>query len=271
MEINKNVLDHYERENENDRLNRSIGLLEFHRTKEIILRYLPKGRLNILDVGGATGPYAFWLSSLNHAVHLIEPVTKHVEIARKKNRNATNRLESISIGEARNLGFPDNTFDVVLCMGPLYHLVEVSEREKAILEAKRVLKSNGILFSAFISRFASLLDGYRSNLVSDQEYVEIMLDDVTSGKHRSSSDGTKYFTDAYLHHPKEMIHEICNVGFKVIDQVAIESFGWLLPNFSQRWENPAQKKILLESINLVEKEPSLMGVSTHIMVVSRKA
>ena len=156
MEINDRILDHYKANSEDERLQTDTGILEFIRTKEIIARFCQSDRMKILDIGGGTGPYAFWLSALKHEAHLIDPVEKHIKIAKEKNATTDYPLKSVLVGDARYLKYPDNTFDIVLLLGPLYHLTEVKERAKAILEAKRVLKTKGFLFSAFISRFVSL-------------------------------------------------------------------------------------------------------------------
>ena len=65
MELDK-IIKHYNENPETDRLDSPNGQLEFIRTKEIISRYLSKAPLKVLDVGGATGKYSFWLAELGH-------------------------------------------------------------------------------------------------------------------------------------------------------------------------------------------------------------
>jgi ubiquinone/menaquinone biosynthesis C-methylase UbiE len=224
----------------------------------------------LLDVGGDPGQYSFWLSGLGHEVHLLDLVSKHIRIAAERNKNENRRLASTQVGDSRNLPFPDHHFDVVLLMGPLYHLLEAAERKRALLEAKRVLRPGGMLFSAHISRFASLLDGYRSNLVTDPEFRGIVDQDLTSGKHRGSSDGsTKYFTDAYLQRPGEIEEEAVSAGFQPVELLSVEGFGWLVPGFAELWKDAARRSDLLKALERVEKERSLLGVSAHLMLVAR--
>jgi SAM-dependent methyltransferase len=52
----------------------------------------------------------------------------------------------------------DETFDAVLLMGPLYHLLTIRERLQAVMESERVLKPGGLIFAAFITRFALFRD-----------------------------------------------------------------------------------------------------------------
>lgn len=67
-----------------------------------------------------------------------------------------------------------------------------------------------------------------------------------------------------------MQNEIIESGFRLVDQIAIEGFGWLLHDFQEYWDNLSQRNLLLQMIKLVEKEASLMGVSAHVMVVAQK-
>jgi ubiquinone/menaquinone biosynthesis C-methylase UbiE len=265
------VQHYYEHSDEDGRLRAADGEIEFLRTKDILQRYLPTGNLRIADVGGGSGPYSFWLSGLGHEVYLLDLVSKHVRIAIERNKNVKHRLASIEVGAADNLPFPDGYFDVVLLMGPLYHLPEATERNKALLEAKRVLKASGMIFSAHISRFASLLDGYRSNLIADPEFRAIVAEDLSSGRHRGSADGSiKYFTDAYLQRPEEIEAEALSAGFQPVDLLSVEGFGWLVPDFAELWKDEVRRADLLKALALVEKEKSLFGVSAHLMLVARK-
>src|SRR5687767_2527152 len=151
----------YAGEMEKDRLDLDLFKLEGIRTKEIISRFLTRQNLNILDIGGATGFYSFWLQGLGHHVSLVDLSPRNIELAKEYSQQHGIDLEACETGEATDLKFPDNQFDLVLLMGPLYHLIEKEERIKAISEAKRVLKPNGVLLAAVISRYGSLLDGLR--------------------------------------------------------------------------------------------------------------
>jgi ubiquinone/menaquinone biosynthesis C-methylase UbiE len=269
--VDKEIREFYDKYDEDSRLKSGDGSLEFERSKDIIHRYLSGHGLNILDVGGGTGPYSFWLSSLGHKVHLLDASSKHIDVASSRSTAGPNKLFSVSLGEAEMLPFAENEFDVVLLMGPLYHLHEPADREGALQEAKRVLRPGGLLFSAYISRFASLLDGYQSNYMRDPEFQGIVRGDLETGKHRGSRDGSpRYFTNAYLHRPQEIKGEAQSVGLNVIDLLAVESFGWLIPEFEKYWCDGKEKSVLLANIAALEKEESILGLSAHMLLVSRK-
>jgi ubiquinone/menaquinone biosynthesis C-methylase UbiE len=112
--------------------------LEKVRTQEIILRYLTHKPSRVLDFGGATGVYSFWLSEMGHEVHLIDPVQFHIAEATKLSSNSKRPPASIKLGEARSLEFEDGYFDMILLLGPLYHLTQRQERLDAVAEAKLI-------------------------------------------------------------------------------------------------------------------------------------
>ena len=268
--INKDIIDHYDSGIELNRLNVGTSQLERVRTQEIILRYLHKTPLRILDVGAGSGFYSFWLSDLGHEVHLLDPVSKHVEYARKYAMESHKKISSITVGEAQHLEYDSEYFDVVLMLGPLYHLTEKDARLQALSEAKRVLSKGGILFCAAISRYASMLDGYFRNLISDPRFIEIMNRDLKDGQHRNNTENLDYWTTAYLHKPDELKEEVIQSGLKLEDIFAIDSFGWLIPNFQEKWQNNDYRDLLLRTIRVVEKDTSLTGISAHIMGVATK-
>jgi ubiquinone/menaquinone biosynthesis C-methylase UbiE len=268
--ISKDIINHYDSGAEFNRLNLGSSQLERVRTQEIIVRYLHKTASRILDVGAGPGFYSFWLGDLGHEVHLLDPISKHVECARKYATESQKKISSIAVGEAQHLQYDSEYFDVVLMLGPLYHLTEKDARLRALSEAKRVLSKGGILFCAAVSRYASMFDGYFRNLISDQRFIEIMNRDLKDGQHRNDTENLDYWTTAYLHKPDELKEEIVQSGLSLEDIFAIDSFGWLIPNFQEKWQNKDYRDLLLRTIRVVEKDTSLMSISAHIMGVATK-
>src|SRR6185436_3429824 len=166
--INKEIEEYYKSGIEKERLKADISQLEEVRTREIFLRYMESVPLKIADVGGGSGVYSFWLKSLGHHVHLVDPVEVNLENARTYSAQNNIALDSISRGEARSLPYENDEMDVALLMGPLYHLQKKTERIQALTEAKRTVKKGGIIFCAAISRYASMLDGFTRNLIADK-------------------------------------------------------------------------------------------------------
>ena len=269
MNISPEIERYYsEFKNEPDRLMRHS--LEKIRTQEVISKYLPTRPCKILDIGGAAGAYAFWLSEMGHEVHLIDPVRYHIEEAGRQAAASPRPPKVISTGEARHLDYQNDSFDIVLLMGPLYHLQEFEERMAALKEAVRVTKYDGIIFSIFISRFAALTDGFLKNLALQPEFAVAMVADTKTGRHSNPNGKVSYFTTAYFHHPDEIVPELEAAGLAVEKILSIESFAACVPDMDVKIQDPEYRKILLPAIRLVESEKSLLGIGPHIMGIGRK-
>jgi len=265
------MLEHYgEDAVERDRLEK-YARLEFFRTKEIISRHLPKRPVVILDIGGGPGRYALWLAKLGHSVHLVDPVPLHVEQARAAfDRGSGKALADASVGDARDLKFADRSASAALLLGPLYHLVKRTDRVAALSEAYRTLKPGGLLFAAIISRFASAFDGLFRGFARDPKFFRILQQDLKNGQHRNPTNNPQYFTTAFFHHPDELRSEIADAGFAATELYGLEGPGWLLPNFDKEWNDRRARSKLLTVIRAMEREPTLIGQSAHILAAARK-
>jgi ubiquinone/menaquinone biosynthesis C-methylase UbiE len=109
---------------------------------------------------------------------------------------AAQPLRSCRMGDARALEMPADSADIVLLLGPLYHMTESSDRARALAEAARVLKPGGWLFAAAISRWASALDGLARDLLRDPRFAAIVEHDLQDRQHRHPTDRLDYFTTA---------------------------------------------------------------------------
>lgn len=271
IEFSEKIKSHYRENNEQQRLSVGTGRLEFERTKEIIARYLPDTPATILDVGGAAGAYSLWLAEKGHEVHLIDPVAFLVEQAKQASAAQKKApIKSITVGDARKLEFPNAFADIILLMGPMYHLVERSDRLTALREVHRVLKKDGYLIAAAISKFASTLDGFVRGYMDDPKFVEIAERDLIDGQHRNPYDNLAYFTTAFFHHPDELKSEIGEAGFVHQHTFAVEGFGWMLQDFEEHWKNARRRERMLKFIRLTETEPSMIGMSAHLLAVANK-
>jgi ubiquinone/menaquinone biosynthesis C-methylase UbiE len=265
------IVSFYTEADEASRLRTGWFQLELARTQELILRHLSPNPATIIDAGGGSGVYACWLAGLGYEVHLIDVVPKHIEQARAASaRQPQHPLTSAEVGDARHLKGPDARADAVLLLGPLYHLVEKEERLACLREAHRVLKPQGVVWAAGISHFASLLDSLTHGFFDDPAFASIVERDLEDSQHRNPTDNPLYFTDAYFHRPGELSRELLAAGFQVVEIVAIEGPGWLAKDFDRLWKDPAQRERLLNVVRKVEKEPSILGATSHIMAVGRK-
>lgn len=267
--IPREIESHYAEAKEADRLSGPYGELEKLRTQSILTRHLPAAPVVIFDVGGAAGAYAFPLAEQGYAVHLIDPVDLHLDQARNHSNSSGVTLASITKGDARHLTVPSNTADAVLLLGPLYHLIERTDRLAALRESRRILKPHGLLFAAAISRFASLIDGFARGFFQDPEFRKIVAEDLATGQHRNPTNHPDYFTTAYFHRPEDLTSELREAGFTNLQLVAVEGPVWGTPHFPEAWADPTQRESLMEFLSTIEGEPSALGASAHFVAVAR--
>jgi SAM-dependent methyltransferase len=159
---------------------------------------------------------------------------------------------------------------MVLMLGPLYHLIEASDRTRALREAARVLRPGGVLVAAAISRWASALDGLARNLFTDSRFAEIVERDLRAGIHRNDTDRLDFFTTAYFHRPEDLREEVQRSGFEVQGLYGIEGPSWMFSDFDERWNDPHRRNVMVTIARLLESEPAVIGSSAHLLVVGRK-
>ena len=271
-QLSEKILSFYRQTQEANRLTTNTkGQLEFVRTQEIITRYLPAPPAVVLDIGGGSGPYACWLAKTGYEVHLIDPVDLHIKQAKEaSDQQPEHPITSVSLGDARQLRFSAEFADAVLLLGPLYHLIDKTERLLALKEAYRVLRNGGVMVAAGISRFASMLDSFFEDRFRNPVHMDIVQNDLETGYHRNLTENLKYFTDAYLHHPEELSAEVTEAGFQHQATLAVEGPAWLFEAFKNYWTDPDLRPVVLDLICKVEAEPSLLGMSAHILAIGTK-
>ena len=153
------VTSFYSLYDENGRTTRSRhGQLEYYTTMNYIHRYAAR-QSKILEVGAGTGRYSISLAGEGMDVTAVELVESNLAVLRENSKGMTN-IQSFQ-GDATDLSrFSDNSFDVTLFFGPMYHLYEADEVNCAIDEAIRVTKPGGVILFAFISVFAIMYANY---------------------------------------------------------------------------------------------------------------
>lgn len=266
----KSIAAYYERGDEIQRLSSSGGQLEETRIRELISRHLPAIPAVVYDVGGGPGSYACWLARGGYEVHLVDPIPLHVEQASAASQAQPDYpIAELYVGDARHLDRANDSVDAVLLLGPLYHLTERNERIAALQESYRILRKGGIIFAVAISRYASTLRGMVDGII-DPEYIKIVDRDLRDGQHRNPKEHPAYFTTAFLHRPEELKAEMETVGFDLEGLFGIQGPAWLLQNLEEQWADPNCRERLLNIARSLESEPSIIGVSTHIMAIARK-
>lgn len=157
--------DYYSHFDEDHRLKTRHGQVEFITAVKYIKEVLNNdSSKKILDIGAGTGVYSCFFDALGYNVTAVELVNHNIEVFKKKNSKV-----DIHQGNALDLHmFEDDSFDVTLLFGPMYHLLDDNDKIKALKEAKRVTKNNGIiLVSYYMNEYAIITYGFVKKNILD--------------------------------------------------------------------------------------------------------
>ena len=174
METLELLTQFYENYDEEGRLLSRHGSVEFLTTMRYIDKYLRPG-MRILEVGAATGRYSHTLARRGFRVDAVELVQHNVDIF----NSLTQPGEEITIrqGDARDLSaFGDETYDIVLLLGPMYHLFTEEDQRKALSESLRVLKRGGVLFTAYCGNDATMVNYCFGRAMLKLEHYQRLVD-----------------------------------------------------------------------------------------------
>ena len=164
----ENLVKYYNKFNEDKRLKTRHGQVEFLTAMKYIEKYLKKiSNPKILDIGAGCGAYSIPLSNIAHvtAVELVKHNLKVIE------KNDSSKNIKLIHGNAVNLSkLSDNSFDIVLLFGPMYHLISMDDKLKALNEAKRVVKENGLIFISYcMNEYAIITHGFKDGFILDEK------------------------------------------------------------------------------------------------------
>ena len=257
---------YYARDKERDRLAAGVGRVEFARTVEIVERTLPPTRAVVADVGGGPGRYTDWLVEAGHKVVHRDLVAHHVEQVRARHGVEVDA----EVGDARALDLASGSVDVVLLLGPLYHLPRSEDRLLALREAARVLKPTGVVHVAAISRWAVRLDGI---LVQRFHETHPVLAEVVDEMERTGVMGPiaeAGFT-GYAHTPDQLRAELEESGLVLRSVVPLEGVTFALGDIDERMDDPVQRALVLDTLRALESVPDLIGIGTHLLATATPA
>ena len=258
--IDNAVLAFYEEGREYNRLRTDIGLIEFERSKEILLENLPTPPAVIYDIGGAYGEYSWWLASLGYEVHLFDLSETNIKMSKKLAKEYPGcSLAASEVCDARKVPRADNSADAVLLMGPLYHITDYEERIRAIRESFRLLKKGGVLFSAALTPYSVLLDKLTVYSPEGGSYLENPNKEVYSG-----------LGSSHLHTAKALKAELKVGGFSDSVVHGVMGGAWLAHNIDELWKNEKSKNALMNTVRLLDTHEEIIGLSCHLIAVSKR-
>lgn len=170
MDTKKYLEQYYANYDEKGRLfKRRSGVLEYETTMRYIMRYL-KPSHSILEIGAGTGRYSLQLAELGYAVTAVELVEHNLNQLKAEIQPGM-KIRAMQ-GNALDLStLQDNSFDVTLVLGPMYHLFSTEDKHQALREALRVTKTGGVVFVAYCITDATIFEyGFR------QDHIQEILD-----------------------------------------------------------------------------------------------
>jgi S-adenosylmethionine-dependent methyltransferase len=242
---------------------------EFAVTMRALFEYLPPPPARVLDCGGGPGRYAIELAHRGYKVTLFDLSAGGLQLAREKATEAGVTLAAYEQGAATDLSrFPDDAFDAVLLMGPLYHLLEEAERQQALAEAHRVLKPGGFLFAAFISRYASIRWAAAHEPTWPLEHTELAETILNTGVLPPRGESDAEFV-AYFAHSTEVVPLLRNVLFEIVAVLGVEGLVSMVEDevnalSGEAWDTWVDLNYQIAA------DPSIHGCVEHLLVVAVK-
>lgn len=246
----------YEVFNEDTRLNHSkAARVEFLTTTRYIEKYLTTSA-KILDIGAGAGEYSIYFARKGYEVSAIELSDNNIKAFRKK-LTPEDHIDLVQ-GNALDLSrYADNSFDIVLLFGPLYHLKNKEDQRKCIAEAKRVCKPEGKIFFAFISNDMIILTEFSYNpeyfIKGDYNKETFRLDDFP-----------------FVFHTVDACRELlAEEQVKVIHEVASDGASELLQDQINAMDEESYAQYLRYHFYICEKK-EFLGMSNHLLFVGEK-
>ena len=242
--------------------------MEFAVSTRVLEAHLPPtGR--VLDCGGGPGRYAVWLAAKGYEVTLFDLSQACLE---KASQEAT--LEGLDLsctqGTATDLSrFEDASFDAVLLLGPLYHMFELADRQKALAEARRVLRPGGLIAAAFITRIAVLHYFAKSEPTRVLELFEPMLNVIEQGFSDAFPPRDAEHFHAYFSHPDEVEPLLREAGLEPLGVYATEGLVSRIDEAVNEMQGEQWEAWVELNLRLAQ-ESTLFSCAGNLLALARK-
>jgi len=242
--------------------------LEFATTLHFLSKYLPPSGL-VLDAGGGPGRYTLELARRGYQVVLLDYTPANLEFARRRIRRLPLRknVRAVVEGSITDLSqFADATFDAVVCTGgPLSHVVDAEQRDRAVDELVRVAKPGAPLFVSAISRL--------SVFVVELTIAQSEIEEPPFVLMRDTGDyfGGFGFTEAHFFYPEELRAAFAGKPVTVLEMAGLEGVGsGHRREINRLAKSPERWKVWMETHFATCTHPSVVGLSEHMLIVCRK-
>ncbi len=259
MNENDYLKNYYELGGEDSRLIKDKAhSVEFITTTKYIEKYL-KQNDRILEIGAGTGRYSLYYAEKGYKVDAIELVQYNIDVFKTKIK--ANMNINVRQGNALNLNmYEDNTFDITLVLGPLYHLYTEEDKRKAIEEALRVTKKNGYVFIAYLTHSSIMLNYglIKGNLLK--------IKNVCDENYRFKDLPEELFTAFYIDEFEQMMNKF---KYKFIGNVATDGITTAFREIINELTEEEFKVWLNFHLKTCERK-DLQGYSSHMLYICQK-
>lgn len=257
----KNVVEEFYRKvNEEERLADRPGQIEYATTMAYIHQYLKTG-MKIAEIGAGTGRYSLALAREGYQVDAVELVERNIQVFKSKLQGE----EKIHIlqGNAMNLSFfADESMDITLLLGPMYHLFTDKHKKKALSEALRITRPGGILFVAYCQNEATVLQYCFGQMTLWEDMRKGLLNDDFVWQANEN--------DAFsLVRPADIKALTKDFSVEQLKLIATDGASRYLSNMLEQMEEKMYRKYLEYHFSICERE-DLIGASNHVLDILRK-
>lgn len=242
---------------EEKRLLSRHGQVEYRTTMTYIHKYLKEGD-SILDIGAGTGRYCVPLSEEGYTVEAIELVKYNLGMLKAK-KSKVKAYQGSALDLSR---YPDNHFDCTLLFGPMYHLFTKEDKIKALSEAKRVTKVNGILWVAYVmNEYSILVHGFRDNHI---------LESIEQGKVDQNFQTKTTIDDLYSYTRLEQINELNKkVQLERLEIIAADGPADYMRPILNKMDEKTFETFMDYHLATCQRQ-DLIGASSHTVDILRK-
>ena len=253
------LIEYYNKFNEDKRLNTRRGQVEFIVSMKYICEYLKQiNSPKIIDIGAGSGKYSIALEKLGYDVTAVELVKHNLRMIEKKSKKIKSYL-----GNAIDLSrFENETFDFVLLFGPMYHLISKEEKIKALEEAKRIVKKNGIIMVAYcMNEYAVITHGFIDNNI-----IKSINDNKLTKDYKIISKST----DLYSYVRLEEIYELNKiVGLERVKIISPDGAASYIRKSLNKMNEEEFKEFINYQFSTCERL-DLLGAAPHTVDILKK-
>ncbi len=248
----------YENYAEENRFLSKHQKVEFLTTMKYINKYLKKD-MKIIELGAGTGAYSIELAKQGYDVTSVELVKRNLDVLKQKGKGIKN-LHPMQ-GDALYLSkFPDNSFDMVLSFGPMYHFFNEQDKMQAINEAIRICKPNGIVMFAYITHSSIIWAyGVQKNCIDKLNYA------IT--KNGAIRDVPEEIFSSYF--IEDFKKQFKNLPIKHLKDVATDSLFNIMRDYVDNFSDEKYEMLLDYHFKTCERK-DMQGVSNHMLYIGKK-